>query len=325
MELSGSISEDDRKKRGEYSQEKDADTWRPPRYGKKKTSPDEQIQSLRVMFESVEQMLICEDYYKDLQQELSAACPEYMTVLLTAKRDLLRNDCGIVVTETSAGKTTLINQLVGERVFSTNTLAATGRITRVRHSEKMEVKCYTKNDILKKTVEVQDVKKMRSVIRKLTDISNIPEELKDIYYVDVYLPVSILKGNVIIVDTPGIGENEGLDKMLLDFLPHAVSFVFIANARNAGGIHDDRLSKILKTILDNRHKMPCFDPKEVMFLTNQWDIIKNVEYSTDEDENGVSSKREDQHTQIWIDIQDKLSKGWAGLQIENIFRISLEQ
>lgn len=45
------------------------------------------------------------------------------------------------------------------------------------------------------------------------------------------------------VDTPGIGENTNLDSILLDFLPHAVSFVFIVNAKNAGGIHEDRVSK----------------------------------------------------------------------------------
>lgn len=95
--------------------------------------------------------------------------------------------------ETSGGKTTLINQLVGKKVFATSNLAATGTITRIRDSEKMEIKCYLKDDTLKKEEEVQDVKKLKSVIRGLTDISKIPEDLKDIYYVDVYLPVSILK------------------------------------------------------------------------------------------------------------------------------------
>lgn len=50
-----------------------------------------------------------------------------------------------------------------------------------------------------------------------------------------------LQGNVIIVDTPGIGENNELCDILMDFLPHAVSFVFIINAKNAGGIHEDRV------------------------------------------------------------------------------------
>lgn len=61
------------------------------------------------MFESVEEMLESPDYDKDLQDELSIACPNYMTVFQSAKRDLLRNDCGIVV----AG-------LLAIRLFSAN-------------------------------------------------------------------------------------------------------------------------------------------------------------------------------------------------------------
>lgn len=318
------ISESDCEGR-ESLTEKNADTWRVPTRSTTKTSPDEQIKRLRIMFESVEDMLNSPEYDKDLQDELSAACPNYMTVFLTSKRDLLRNDCGIVVTgETSAGKTTLINQLVKKKVFVTSNLAATGTITRIRDSEKMAVKCYTKDETLKKEEEVQDVKKLRSVIKGLTDISKIPEDLKDIYYVDVYLPVAISKGNVVIVDTPGIGENEKLDNILMDFLPHAVSFVFIVNAKNAGGIHEDRLSKILKTIMDNRENMPCFDPREVMFLTNQWDIIDNDDPLSDDDEDD-EIEEDDQQTQTWKLIQSKLSKGWGWFNVENVFRISLKQ
>lgn len=62
------------------------------------TSLDDKIKLLQVMFESVEEMLTSPDYDKDLQSDLTAACPNYMTVFLTAKRDLLTKDFGIVVT-----------------------------------------------------------------------------------------------------------------------------------------------------------------------------------------------------------------------------------
>ncbi|XP_052084422.1 uncharacterized protein LOC127721667 [Mytilus californianus] len=204
-------------------------------------------------------------------------------------------------------------------------MASTGKITRIRDSEKIEIKCYLKDETLKKEEHIQDIKKLRSIIKRFTDINTIPDDLKDIYFVDVHLPVSILKGNVIIVDTPGIGENENLDKMLLDFLPHAVSFVFIVNARNAGGIHEDRLTKIMKTIMNNREKMPCFDPREVMFLTNQWDIIDSQHSSSDDDDEGGERDKEDQHTKTWKVIQTKLEKSWFGFNLENVFRISLKQ
>lgn len=85
-----------------------------------------------------------------------------------------------------------------------------------------------------------------------------------------------------------------------------------------------QLSKILQTIMTNRERMPCFDPREVMFLTNQWDIIDNEEASSD-DETDSGSDKEDQHTQTWNLIQRKLSNGWGWFNVENVFRISLKQ
>lgn len=40
---------------------------------------------------------------------------------------------------------------------------------------------------------LQDFKQLKNLIKRLTDIAKIPTDLQDIYYVDVYLPVPILK------------------------------------------------------------------------------------------------------------------------------------
>lgn len=61
--------------------------------------------------------------------------------------------------------------------------------------------------------------------------------------------------------------------------------------------------------------MPCFDPRDALFLTTQWDAIDNDEASSDEDE--------DQHTEIWNFIQTELCKILN--TSTNIFRTSLKQ
>ncbi|CAC5373772.1 unnamed protein product [Mytilus coruscus] len=203
--------------------------------------------------------------------------------------------------KTSAGKTTLINQLVGKNVFVTGILPTTGKITRIRNSQTMKIRCYSKDETITKEKEVQDVKNLKSIIKNLSHIQMRSRYLPDIYFVDVYLPVPILKGNVIIVDTPAIGENESLDNILLDYLPYAVSFVFVVNAKqHSSGIHENKLLKFLKTIMDNREKMPCFDPREVLFLTNQWDLIENYDSSSEVDDDNFWEKN-DQHTQTWLE------------------------
>lgn len=76
--------------------------------------------------------------------------------------------------------------------------------------------------------------------------------------------------------------------------------------------------------MDNREKMPCFDPREVMFLTNQWDAIKNVVPLSDEDD-ADDFEKVDTHTQTWNYIKRELRKHWGCINVDNIFRISLEQ
>lgn len=57
----------------------------------------------------------------------------------------------------------------------------------------MEIKCYSKDDTLIKEEEVQNFKTLRSIIRELDNISEIPGYLRNMYSVDVFLPVPILK------------------------------------------------------------------------------------------------------------------------------------
>lgn len=50
-------------------------------------------------------------------------------------------------------------------------------------------------------------------------------------------------GNVTIVDTPGIGDDEELKKMLMEYIPKAVSFVIVIDVSRAGGLQKDRVWK----------------------------------------------------------------------------------
>lgn len=62
-----------------------------------KISPEKAVEKLRIIIELLDQFLSNRDFDKDFQEELSAACPNYTDVLRTYKRDLLKNDCGIVI------------------------------------------------------------------------------------------------------------------------------------------------------------------------------------------------------------------------------------
>lgn len=63
--------------------------------------------------------------------------------------------------------------------------------------------------------------------------------------------------------------------------------------------------------MNNREKMPFFDPSEIMILTNKWDMVY------------CDSDKEDQ--QIWNVIQRELTNSTGWLNVENVFRVSLKQ
>lgn len=49
------------------------------------------------------------------------------------------------------------------------------------------------------------------------------------------------RGNVVLVDTPGIGDSDHLRQILEEYIPKAVAFVFIVDVSRAGGLQKDRV------------------------------------------------------------------------------------
>ena len=57
----------------------------------------------------------------------------------------------------------------------------------------------------------------------------------------IYICCFLLKGDTMIVDTPGIGGSEEATQKLMEYLPNALSFVFVINVASAGGMQKDRV------------------------------------------------------------------------------------
>lgn len=51
------------------------------------------------------------------------------------------------------------------------------------------------------------------------------------------------------MDTPGIGGSGEVTKKLMDYLPSAVSFVFVINVGSAGGLQTDRVNIIISYVI----------------------------------------------------------------------------
>lgn len=57
--------------------------------------------------------------------------------------------------------------------------------------------------------------------------------------------------------------------------------------------------------------MPCFDPEDVIFITNKWDTI----YHDDDLEGEIS--------RTWESFLSKIKQIWPSVKQENIFRMNL--
>ena len=47
---------------------------------------------------------------------------------------------------------------------------------------------------------------------------------------------------VVIVDSPGIGESDIMDNIVVQYLPNAFAFIYVINSTMAGGVQKDRVS-----------------------------------------------------------------------------------
>lgn len=154
--------------------------------------------------------------------------------------DLDEKECTIVVTgETSAGKSSVMNLIIGDDILPVSALQCTGAICRLRYSEQKKVVVIPRrgNRIEFKFTSKNDFK---DTVKKYTRV--LPGEENDtIDFVDLYWPITLKLENVVFVDTPGVSDNDTLAQRLYDYLPNAMAFMYILNSTNDGGVQRDRV------------------------------------------------------------------------------------
>ena len=64
--------------------------------------------------------------------------------------------------------------------------------------------------------------------------------------------------------------------------------------------------------------MPCFDPANVLFITNKWDLIKKEKDESD-------SSDDDEVTQTWESLLYNITQLWPAVKEEHIFKMSLDE
>lgn len=72
--------------------------------------------------------------------------------------------------------------------------------------------------------------------------------------------------------------------------------------------------------MDN--EMPCFDPADVLFITNKWDVVFKKNRN---DDSSDDSSDEDDEMDTWTRLKSDIRQCWRPVKEENIYKLSLKE
>ncbi|VDI50571.1 Hypothetical predicted protein, partial [Mytilus galloprovincialis] len=257
--------------------------------------------------------------FPDLQEEIIIEFGDVQEVPQEKISDVLDDSCPIVITgETSGGKSTFINLLLGVDLLPHSALACTSTICRIHNSKEKKIEVTGKSKRphaipLEKDLDADSVRtllKRYVTIRKPTESQIDMVEEEEYEFVDIYWPIPFLQENIVIVDTPGIGpDHPNLTKRLFQYLPNALAFIYIINASNGGGVQSDRLLKIQEELVRIRdeEKKTVFDTRRAVFICNKWDLIY------------------EDNQEVFATITKTLKNTWSGFQKNKLLKLSARE
>ncbi|KAL4226199.1 hypothetical protein ACF0H5_014185 [Mactra antiquata] len=202
---------------------------------------------------------------------------------------LKEKECVILVSgESSAGKSSLLNLLLGEEILPSHMLPCTSCITVIKYNAYRCANVVYKDGTITKIPNLDkeglELLQQRAYFSKSTDGKNQQEiydrrkESHNVAEIQVYLPLEMLYSGLVLVDTPGVGENEFLENYLMEYIRshHILGFMYIIMTDSALGVAEDRLVNLMTLIIKSQkssNDVIKFNPKAALFVCNRWDMV----------------------------------------------------
>ncbi|XP_061187855.1 uncharacterized protein LOC133195894 [Saccostrea echinata] len=263
---------------------------------------------------TLESLLETEGITKDLEEDLRLKI-----------QHITHGHCVVVVAgETNAGKTNLLNLLLGRKdLLTVKAISCTSVITRISYGEQLTAHILYESGKAKditinpdKSVEKQieelvferDLDKRENMDAKCMDADAVSE-------VHLKLPNERLQNGLVLVDSPGIGENPQMDSVIKHFVEsnQINGFIYLIKSDSGQRVDEDRIGELLKMILSSQKEKKDgyglnFDPRLALFVCNHWDNVKK-----------------DERDEVFQYIVSRLEKYWPGLQPDQVIKFSARE
>ncbi|KAK7481780.1 hypothetical protein BaRGS_00026927 [Batillaria attramentaria] len=229
--------------------------------------------------------------------------PTLAEEIQTHRQTLNAAHCSVIVAgETNAGKSTMLNLILGMNILPASIFSCTAAVCVLRYSNDLRAQLVYK-DGTTEDMTFTSVDEAREGLTKVVAETNDERREKGsgIDKINIYLPAVVLQSGVTLVDTPGIGENEAMDQCTMDYVRRnsAAAYIYVIKTDNAGGVHDDRLLEFLRAILKHNEAgdgSEVFDPTSAMFVCNRWDQIPKDQ--KDRVKQNAFNKLKDMHWEV---------------------------
>lgn len=164
--------------------------------------------------------------------------------------------------EFKRGKSMVINSLLGEDILPSDIEPATATMNRVTYDITSHAQLLMKNGSTK-TVEIAELK---DHITKITEEAE--RNAADIEEAVVYYPCPFCQNNVDIVDTPGLNDNERMNRITEEVVPKLDAVVMVLEHGNPFSVSE---ADFVRT------KLMTSDLGRIIFLMNKIDTISKRE------------------------------------------------